>query len=86
MSDNMSNAEQSAEVASASQLYSSRASPDSANPIDGAEKTRQCNTWTPLEVFNYSLDDWPYSNNRPVNEQSTTNECNQQVSAGATPE
>ena len=86
MSDNVSNAEQSAEVSSASQLYSSRASTDSANPVDGAEKTRQYNAWPPLEVFNYSLDDWPYSNNRPVNEQSTTNECNQQASARATPE
>ena len=52
--------------------------------MDGAELLRPRNTWPALEVINYSLDDWPNSNNRPVKEQITTKEWTQQASTCAT--
>ena len=86
MPDNLSNADENAEMASASQPESSRDSLDSTNSMDGAEATRQSNVWPPLEITNYSLDGWPNSNNRLANEQTTTNEWIPQTSTSATPE
>ena len=46
MSDYIPNSEQSAEMtAAAEQPGSSPASPDSTNPVDGAEKATHSNTW-----------------------------------------
>ena len=72
MSDYVPSQEQNAEIAVAtSQPNSSRASPDSTNPQDGAETTMQRNTWPPLEVTDYSLENWPNSNQGPTCEPST---------------
>ena len=57
MSDYVSNPEQSAEIASASQANSSRASPDSADPANGTEATPQRNAWPPLEVTDIDISD-----------------------------
>ena len=62
MSDYIPSQEQNAEIAVAtSQPNSSRASPDSTNPQD-EETPIQRNTWPPLEVTVYSLENWPNSN------------------------
>ena len=82
MSDNVSNADQNAELALASQTKSSRASPDSTNPV---EATCQSNVWPPVEVTGYSLDGCSNSNIRLANEQTTTSEWIQQTGTRATP-
>ena len=72
MSDYVPSQEQNAEIAVAtSQPNSSRASPDSTNPQDGAETTMQRSTWPPLEVTDNSLENWPNSNQGPTCEPST---------------
>ena len=86
MSDYIPNSEQNMEiVAAGSQPNSSRASPDSTNPADGAENTMQSYAWPPLEVTDYSSDDWPNSNNRPICEPSTSREALTQDCNIATP-
>ena len=85
MSDNVSNAEQIMEMASVSQPTSSRALPDSANPVDGARKTRPTKAWPPLDIPRNSLEHWPNSNNRLVDEQSTTSERIQHAGANTSP-
>ena len=72
MSDYISNSEQNVEMTAATgQPGSSQASPDSTNPVDGAENTTQNNAWPPLEVTDYSLEGWPNSNNKPLCEVGT---------------
>ena len=74
--DYIPNSEQNAEIpAAAEQSGSSPASPDSTNPVDGAENTTQNNTWPPLEVTDYSLREWPNSNKKPLCEIDTTEEA-----------
>ena len=85
MSDYIPNSEQNAEIAAAEQPGSSRASPDSTNPVDGAENTTQNNTWPPLEVTDYSLREWPNLNNGPLCEKDTTEEAASHDSNVATP-
>ena len=84
MSDYIHNWEQNAEMAATNQTNSSRASPDSANPADGAKHITQSHTWPPLEVTNYSLDEWPNANIRPTCGQDTTKEVITQASSIAT--
>ena len=72
ISDYIPNLEQNVKlVAATGQPDSLQASPDSTNPVDGAENTTQNNAWPPLEVIDYSLDGWPNSNNKPPCEVST---------------
>ena len=86
MSDYMSNTEQSAEIASGSQPYSSRASPDSADPANGTEATPQSNAWPPLEMTDFGLSNWPNSNNRLRDASSTAWEILPKTTAKVTPE
>ena len=72
-------------VAAGSQPNSSRASPDSTNPAKGAEVTMQSNSWSPLEVTDYSSDGWPNSINRPICKPSTSKETVTQDCDIATP-
>ena len=72
-------------VAAGSLPNSSRASPDSTNPADGAEITMQSNAWPPLEVTDCSLDGWPNSNIGPTCEPSTSKEAVTQDCDIATP-
>ena len=86
MSDYVPSQEQNAEIAVAtSQPNSSRASPDSTNPQDGAETTMQRNTWPPLEVTDYSLENWPNSNQGPTCEPSTADTPIEQKDTLTTP-
>ena len=86
MSDYVSNSEQNAEkTAAAEQPSSSPASPNSTNLLDSAENTTQGNAWPPLEVRDYSLREWPNSNNKPSCEMSTAEEITSQNSDLATP-
>ena len=86
MSDYIPNSEQNMElVAAGSQPNSSRASPDSTDPGDGAEITMQCNAWPPLEVTYYGLNGWPNSNTRPTCEPSASKETVTQDCDIATP-
>ena len=87
MSDYIPSQEQNTEIAIAtSQPNSSRASPDSTNPQDDAETTRQTNILPPLEVTDYSLEGWPNSNQGPINELSTANTPIAQNDTLATPQ
>ena len=87
MSDYVPSQEQNAEIAVAtSQPNSSRASPDSTNPQDGAETTMQRNTWPPLEVTDYSLENWPNSNQGPTCEPSTADTPIEQNDTLTTPQ
>ena len=87
MSDYVPSQEQNAEIAVAtSQSNSSRASPDSTNPQDGAETTMQRNTWPPLEVTDYSLENWPNSNQGPTCEPSTADTPIEQNDTLTTPQ
>ena len=75
MSDYIPNSEQNAEITAAAERHSSfPVSPDSTNPVDGAENTMQNNAWPPLEVTDCSLQEWPNSNNKPLCEIDTTEE------------
>ena len=86
MSDYVSNSEQNAEItAAAEQPSSSPASPNSTNLLDSAENTTQGNAWPPLEVTDYSVREWPNSNNKPSCETSTAEEITSQNSNLATP-
>ena len=85
MSDYIPNSEQNAEMAAISQPNSSRASPDSATLADGVKNTTRSNAWPPLEVSNYTLDEWPNSNIRQTCRQNNTNEVITQASGIATP-
>ena len=82
MSDYVPSQEQNAAI---SQPNSSRASPESTNPLDGAETTMQNNTWTPLEVTDYSLENWPNYNHGPTCELSAANSAIEQTSNLVTP-
>ena len=63
MSDYIPSQEQIVEIAAATSLpSSSRASPDSTNPLDGAETIMQNDIRPPLEVTDYSLENWPNYN------------------------
>ena len=86
MSDYVSNSEQIAEkTAAAEQPNSSPASPNSANLLDSAENPTQSNTWPVLEVTDYSLREWPNSNEKPSCKMSTAEETTSQNSDLATP-
>ena len=74
MSDYVPSQEQTVEIAAAtSQPNSSRASPDSKNPLVEAETTMQNNTRPQLEVTDYSLENGPNSNLGPTCEPSAAN-------------
>ena len=76
MSDYIPNSEQNAEIkAAAEQPSSSPASPDSTNQVDGAGKISQNIECPPPEVTDYSLEEWPNSNNKPLCEIDTTEEA-----------
>ena len=86
MSDYVSNSEQIAEItAAADQPNSSPVSPNSANLLESAENPTQSNTWPPLEVTDYRLREWPYSNKKPSYEMSTAEETTSHNSDLATP-
>ena len=86
MSDFIPNAEQNTEMRNAAeQLDSSQASPDSTNPVDGTENTTRNNAWPPLEVTDYSLEEWPNSNKKPKRETSVAEATASQSSNHATP-
>ena len=86
MSDFVPSQEQNAEIAVAtSQPNSSRASPDSTNLPDNTETTTQRNTWPPLEVTDYSLENWPNSNQGPTSEPSIADTPNEQNDTPMTP-
>ena len=69
----------------AEQLGSSQASPDSTNPVDSTGNTTRNNAWPPLEVIDYSLEEWPNSNKKPQNETSAAEETASQNSNHSTP-
>ena len=74
MSDYIPSQEQIVEIAAAtSQPSSSRASPDSTNSLDGAETIMQNDARHPLEVTDYSLENWPNSNNGQTSEPNPAN-------------
>ena len=71
MSDHISITEQNMEMTTAAeQLGSSQASPDSTDPVDSTGSTTRNNAWPPLEVTDYSLEEWPNSNKKPPYETS----------------
>ena len=79
MSDFVPSQEQNAEIAAANtQPNSSRASPDSTNLPDDAENNTQRDTRPPLEVTDYSLENWPNSNQGPISELSIVGTANEQ--------
>ena len=86
MSDYVSNASQSAEIASANHTNSSRASPESVDSANDNEATLLNNAWPLLKVTDHILSDWPNSNDKPVDAQSTASEGLQPDTAKATPE
>ena len=66
MSDYIPSADQNTEMTTAAeQLGSSQASPDSTHPVDSTGNTTRSNAWPPLEVTDYSLEEWPNSNKKP---------------------
>ena len=86
MSDFVPSQEQHAEIAVAtSQPNSSRASPDSTNLPDNTENTTQRNAWPPLGVTDYSLENWPNSNQGPTSEPSIVDTPNEQNDTPMTP-
>ena len=86
MSDYVSNSEQNAEITAATEPPSSSpASPNSTNLLDSAENATQGNTWPLLEVTDYSLKEWPNSNNKLVSGMTTTEKNASQDSNKTTP-
>ena len=86
MPDYVSNSEQNAEItAAAEQPSSPPASPNSTNLLDSAENTTQGNTWPLLEVTDYSLKEWPNSNNKLISGMSTGEKNTSQDSDKTTP-
>ena len=86
VSDNISNTEQNTEMTTAAeQLGSSQASPDSTDPVDSTGSTTRNNAWPPLEVTDYSLEEWPNSNKKPPYETSAAEETASQTSNHSTP-
>ena len=86
MSDYISSTEQSKGMtAAAEQLGSSQASPDSTNPVDSTGNTTRNNAWPPLEVTDYSLEEWQNSNKEPLRETSAAEEAASQSSNHSTP-
>ena len=86
MSDYVSNSEQNADITTAAeQPSSSPASPNSTNLLDSAENATQGNTWPLLEVTDYSLKEWPNSNNELVSGMATTEKNASQDSNKTTP-
>ena len=86
MSDFVPSQDQNAEIAVAtSQPNSSRASPDSTNLPDNTVNTTQRNAWAPLEVTDYSLENWPNSNQGPTSEPSIVDTPNEQNDTPLTP-
>ena len=86
MSDYVSNSEQKAEItAAAEQPSSSPASPNSTNLLDSAENATQGKTSPLLEVTDYSLKEWPNSNNELVSGMSTAEKNASQDSNKTTP-
>ena len=86
MSDYISNTEQNMEMTTAAeQLGSSQASPDSTDPVDSTGNTTRNNAWPPLEVTDYSLEEWPNSNKKPLYEISAAEETASQNSNHSTP-
>ena len=76
LSDYIPSSEQNAEItAAAEQSGSSPASPDSTDPVDGAENATQSKTWPPLEV----------TDKKPLCEIDTTEEAASQDSNVTTP-
>ena len=66
MSDYIPSTDQNTEMTTAAeQLGSSQASPDSTHPVDSTGNTTRNNAWPPLEVTDYSLEEWPNSNKKP---------------------
>ena len=86
MFDFIPNAEQNTEMRTAAeQLDLSQASPDGTNPVDGTENTIRNNAWPPLKVTDYSLEEWPNSNQKPPRETSVAEDTASQSSNHATP-
>ena len=86
MSDYIPNSEQNAEITAAAERPGlSPASPDSTDPVDGAENTTQNDAWPPLEITDRSLEEWPNSNNKPLCEIDTTEEAAMRYSNVTTP-
>ena len=86
LSDPISNTEQNKETTAAvEQLGWSQASPDSTNPVDSTGNTTRNNAWPRLEVTDYSLEEWPNSNNKPLRETSAAEEAASQSSNHSTP-
>ena len=69
----------------AEQLGSSQASPDSTDPVVSTESTTRNNAWPPLEVTDYSLEEWPNSNKKPLYETSAAEETASQNRNHSTP-
>ena len=66
MSDYIPSTDQNTEMTTAAeQLGSSQASPDSTHPVVSTGNTTRSNAWPPLEVTDYSLEEWPNSNKKP---------------------
>ena len=86
MSDYISNTEQNMEMTTAAeQLGSSQASPDSTDPVNSTGSTTRNNAWPPLEVTDYSLEEWPNSNKKPPYETSAAEETASRNSNHSTP-
>ena len=69
----------------AQQLGSSQASPDSTSPVVGTGNTTRNDAWPPLEVTDYSLEEWPNSNKKTPYEISAAEETAPQNSNHSTP-
>ena len=86
MSDYITSTDQNTEMTTAAeQLGSSQASPDSTHPVDSTGNTTRSNAWPPLEVTDYSLEEWPNSNKKTQNEISAAEETASQNSNHSTP-
>ena len=86
LSDYVSNSNQNAEITAAvEQTSSSPASPNSINKLDSAENATPGITWHLLEVTDYSLREWPNSNNEPISGMSTAEENASENSSKTTP-
>ena len=86
MSDYISSTDQNTEMTTtAEQLGWSQASPDSTNPVDSTRNITRNNAWPPLEVTDYSIEEWPNSNKKPQYETSAAEETASQNSNHSTP-
>ena len=86
MSDYIPSTDQNSEMTTAAeQLGSSQVSPDSTHPVDSTGNTTRNNAWPPLEVTDYSLEEWPNSNKKTQNEISAAEETASQNSNHSTP-